>query len=119
MPKAVDSGFEPVAEVQRPNVATEGVTAAPELIPVPASVFDDDFFQSTTRGGATESGDAVERLREANHFSAINRVQQQESVRVAIAEPEEGVVRGATFDAAVAPAESDELDIPAFLRRGN
>jgi cell division protein FtsZ len=115
----VSKPVEPVAEMQRSHIAVEGVASAPELVPVPASVFDDEFFQSSGRGATLDAGDAAEHLREPNHFSAINRVQQQESVRVATAEPGEGVIRGAAFDAAMAPAEPDELDIPAFLRRGN
>ena len=101
-------------EVQR-SVKAE---AASELIPVPASVFDDDFFQGSGRGEETDLDGASERSREAGHFSPPARVQQQENVRVVMAEPADAVVRGTSFEAA-ASAESDELDIPAFLRRGN
>jgi len=104
---------------QRPEARVEA-GASPELIPVPASVFDDDFFQGS--GHADDAnGDGVSgRTREVSHFPSAARVQQQENVRVGMTEPGEAVVRGTSFeDASVAAAESDELDIPAFLRRGN
>jgi cell division protein FtsZ len=90
----------------------------PELIPVPASVFDDDFFQGPGRDEEDDLNGASERARDAGHFSVPARVQQQENVRVVMAEPADAAVRGTSFDAATS-AESDELDIPAFLRRGN
>lgn len=108
---------EPSAEGHRSANRVEG-TAAPELIPVPASVFDDDFFQGSGHGDESERDGASER-RDASHFSAPARVQQQENVRVVAAESGDAVVRGGSFSDAAASAESDELDIPAFLRRGN
>jgi cell division protein FtsZ len=110
------SSPEPCNEVQRPAGRAE---AAPELIPVPASVFDDDFFQGSGHGEEADLDGASDRTRDTGHFSAPARVQQQENVRVVMAEPADAVVRGTSFDAAGASAESDELDIPAFLRRGN
>lgn len=110
--KPEGSAPESFAEVQRPAAKAE---IAPELVPVPASVFDDDFFQSSGR----EEADLDGAPKEAGHFPASARVQQQENVRVVMAEPGETAVRGTSFDAAGASAESDELDIPAFLRRGN
>jgi len=65
----------------------------PELVPVPASVFDDDFFRKPN-----------EELRAANVKDA--------------AWPEARVPTFAGY-AADAPAETDELDIPAFLRRNH
>ena len=92
--------------------------SAPELIPVPASVFDDDFFQSSGHGRISGAGDGG--LKESSHFSAPIRVQQQESVRVVMAEPGDAVGQEGSFnDAAGSSGETDELDIPAFLRRGN
>jgi cell division protein FtsZ len=72
----------------------------PELVPVPASVFDDDFFRkpneelrsATTPGTVEESNNTVW--------------------------PEAKVPTFAGY-AAEAPAEVDELDIPAFLRRNH
>jgi cell division protein FtsZ len=110
------SSPEPCNEVQRPTGRAE---APPELIPVPASVFDDDFFQGSGHGEEADLDGASDRTKDAGHFSAPARVQQQENVRVVMAEPGETAVRGTSFDAAGASAESDELDIPAFLRRGN
>ncbi|GGG82765.1 cell division protein FtsZ [Edaphobacter dinghuensis] len=110
--KPEESSPESFAGADRPVSRAE---AAPELIPVPASVFDDDFFQSP---GHNEEADLEGTSREAGHFSVPARVQQQENVRVVMTEPGEAVVRGTSFDAAGA-SESDELDIPAFLRRGN
>jgi len=104
---------------QRPE-ARVGAGASPELIPVPASVFDDDFFQGPGHGDDANGDGVSGRTREVSHFSSAARVQQQENVRVGMTEPGEAVVRGTSFeDASVAAAESDELDIPAFLRRGN
>ncbi|MDW5264160.1 MULTISPECIES: cell division protein FtsZ [Acidobacteriaceae] len=115
--KPEDSSPESFTEVQRPAARAE---ASPELIPVPASVFDDDFFQGSGSGEEADSDGTSTRARETSHFSAPARVQQQENVRVVMAEPGEAAVRGTSFnDAAGAAAESDELDIPAFLRRGN
>ena len=99
-----------------------------ELIPVPASVFDDDFFRAPAVRGEraaevnrSESGQA-DRAREATHYSSAVRV-QQEDVRGGTDEATDSLVRvPAIGSASVAPAdqaEPDELDIPAFLRRGN
>jgi cell division protein FtsZ len=105
--------------VEARHSAPRAGAPAPELIPVPASVFDDDFFQSSDHDKTGEEG-VFERRSEASHFSAPVRVQQQENVRVVMAEPGDAVVRGASFsDTPATPSESDELDIPAFLRRGN
>ncbi|MGI4755374.1 MAG: hypothetical protein ACRYGF_00820, partial [Janthinobacterium lividum] len=70
-------------------------TATPPLVPVPASAFDDDFFRRDRRPAAT---------------SHVDEPFLRTDVRVP------------TF-AGLAPAEPepehDDLDIPAFLRRGN
>ncbi|WP_433969214.1 hypothetical protein [Tunturiibacter gelidiferens] len=67
-------------------------------------------------------GGQVDRAREVTHFSAPVRV-QPEDVRGGTDEVGDSLVRVPAFgSAAVAPAdqaEPDELDIPAFLRRGN
>jgi cell division protein FtsZ len=78
-----------------------------------------------SEGNGMESG-LPERFREATHFSAPARVKEvkEEEVRGVTEEvfPVEASVRvpfvGGTA-AAVDHAEPDELDIPAFLRRGN
>jgi cell division protein FtsZ len=103
--------------------------APPELIPVKASVFDDDFFRaSSSRAELLPEVDGTEgalpeRFRDATHFAAPGRVQPEEvhSVTEDVF-PLEPSVRVPSFGGAAAPmdhAESDELDIPAFLRRGN
>lgn len=111
-----DDSPEPCKEMRR---STDRAEAPPELIPVPASVFDDDFFQGSGHGEVANPDGASDRIRDTGHLSAAPRVQQQENVRVAMVEPGETAVRGTSFDAAGASTESDELDIPAFLRRGN
>jgi cell division protein FtsZ len=101
-----------------PAGEVRSASALPELIPVKASVFDDDFFQ------ASSAREGILAERETTHFSGGPRVQKEEirsvteeifpveaSVRVS---SHEGIVTE-TADAAV----PDELDIPAFLRRGN
>jgi cell division protein FtsZ len=110
---------EPSAEGRRSAGRTEA-GAAPELIPVPASVFDDDFFQGSEHNEGVDPTRASARTGEPSHYSAPGRVQQSENVRVVATEPAEAVVRGTSFDeTSGGSAESDELDIPAFLRRGN
>jgi cell division protein FtsZ len=120
--KRADFVAEPVVEAQRPAAGVEA-GAAPELVPVPASVFDDAFFRSAP--GSNEAEDdseevLPERRRDPNHFSAAGRV-QQENVRVSEPVVADAVVRGPALGGAstAEEAESDELDIPAFLRRGN
>jgi cell division protein FtsZ len=97
--------------------------SSPELIPVKASVFDDDFFQAASLPGdsGSEEGGLPERFREPTHFSGPVRVQQEE-VRSVTEEVSvvETPVRTPAFGGTVADhAVPDELDIPAFLRRGN
>jgi cell division protein FtsZ len=98
-----------------------------ELIPVPASVFDDDFFRAASPREMLPEIDRMEDgftdRREISHFSAPARG-HHEDVR-AIAEEVSGgeaAIRtpyGGGEAAPVDPAVPDELDIPAFLRRGN
>jgi cell division protein FtsZ len=118
--KPAESAEEPTGEPRRTETGRAETGSSPELIPVPASVFDDDFFQSAEHGETAEENGVSGKPRESNHFSAANRVQPQENVRVVATEAGDATVRGAGFSEAVmTAAESDELDIPAFLRRGN
>ena len=115
------------AEVSQPVQAARPV-APPELVPVPASVFDDDFFR-VPRPGMTEAPAEVEVERTLPaRFSAASDVQQNEVVNREAwkAMPQqatvpEAIVRPTPFGGAPVPepdhAEPDELDIPAFLRR--
>jgi cell division protein FtsZ len=101
--------------------------AQPELVPVPRSVFDDDFFRVSSRSAQPNPGVPEEWLTSSRGFESSDagrsmRVQYVETPESASnsAAPET-VVRMPSFTATLAPepAESDELDIPAFLRRGN
>jgi cell division protein FtsZ len=100
------------------------IRSAQELVPVPASVFDDDFFKASPAGGdAVETG-LPERFRETAHAAMVSRVQHDDAWRATaelpVADP---LVRAPSFGNAMAVpadhAEPDELDIPAFLRRSN
>jgi cell division protein FtsZ len=108
--------------------------STPELLPVSRSVFDDDFFtKPRTMPPLEPTGTLVDtRMPSARGFDSPDtprplRLHYDESPRAAapeipthdfgVAEP---AVRVPVFSNAVAePAESDELDIPAFLRRGH
>ena len=95
-----------------------------DLIPVPASVFDDDFFRNTPRPANFDSDDedVAPPVDASEHFPASNRVQfapEPEPAQLA-AQPEASVIsEPVPAYAAAHHAESDELDIPAFLRRGS
>jgi len=93
-------GVEPAPERPHPTpgayVPEAPMEPKPELVPVPASVFDDDFFRKPN-----------EELRSA-----------PPGMENVPAWPEARVPTFAGY-AAEAPAETDELDIPAFLRRNH
>ena len=132
---AAEGKAAPAAPVKTASAAP---TAPTELVPVPASVFDDDFFKSPVPRFAdapraeAEMGEAASE----RHFSAVPDVQQMEMRGVPVQPQVMGnlspletpvsfdpLVRAGTFTSAAAKetdrAEPDELDIPAFLRRGN
>ncbi len=99
---------------------------SPELLPVPRSVFDDDFFRASARELLAPNPEP--RMPSARGFDSPDtarpvRLQYDDASRSALAEPgvPEPVVRVPAFTGAVArdPAETDELDIPAFLRRNH
>jgi cell division protein FtsZ len=99
-------------EVEAPSTRP----GAPELIPVPRSVFDDDFFKVPTRELlAPESAGETRPLR--RQFEEATRALDN-VLEPAVAEP---AVRVPVFSGAVLAetAEADELDIPAFLRRNH
>jgi cell division protein FtsZ len=131
--------FTPVQITPIP-VAAPAAQVYPELVPVPASVFDDDFFRSPVPRFADSFHAAPEVKTEIpveaglerssiRHYSGFTDVQPEEirsAVTMPTAEihaPIEPLVRAGSFAGpAVAEterAEPDELDIPAFLRRGN
>jgi cell division protein FtsZ len=115
-----------IVEEKKERAASAGPGAPPELVPVKASVFDDDFFQASSAGGEmmSEEGGLPERFRGPTHVSLPVRVQQEE-IRSLTEEisPVEASVRAPSFGGAAMLAADlaapDELDIPAFLRRGN
>jgi len=79
----------------------------PELVPVAASIFDDDFFNSA-HGRNRAAG-------ESEIFAATAAVQAA-SAPAPIEESTTRLFAGASGSQAEQP-ETDELDIPAFLRR--
>ena len=102
-------------------------TSTQELSPVPASVFDDEFFRGSTR--SIRSEERPERMAampaaeprgwgEEQDVPLAPRVQRGEPE---FARPEPAGRTGFAGAAATVPhdAPPDELDIPAFLRRGN
>ena len=118
------SEVEPAAPAMetREGAAVEA-DAPTELRPVPASVFDDDFFR-TAHDAKPAPGPLPQRFRETTYPSAPTRVQQEETWGAAVERPVAvEPVHAASFGGAVAApveqTEPDELDIPAFLRRGN
>ena len=105
------------SSVDRPESETarhEPRPGQPELRAVPASVFDDDFFRRPADKGMQESrAESV-----SNDLSSTPGVQHDSEWRTRTAQP-----RVPTFSGYAAPAEpettTDELDIPAFLRRNH
>jgi cell division protein FtsZ len=147
VPVAVKEVFAAAPEPAAPTVQTVSIAAAvtsvAELIPVRASVFDDDFFKSPVPRFADASSESMEtpttvsaeaRVEVPRHYSGLKDVQQEE-VRSVVASTTQGtsvtpdsfttadlLVRAGSFAGSAAVeterAEPDELDIPAFLRRG-
>ncbi|MBS1816245.1 MAG: cell division protein FtsZ [Acidobacteria bacterium] len=95
-------------------VSAAPVTREPELVPVSTSVFEDDFFRRSSRMITQE----------IPPVPAAPRIVQADVDELAptVLNPLEEGVRVPSFASVPAeePAqEHDELDIPAFLRRGN
>ena len=113
----------------------EPVAERRELVPVPRSVFDDEFFRSPRRSPAeADSVDhgshVVPRMPSARGFDSPDgerplRLHSEEvrgpGIEAAQATATEPLLRVPVLSGAVAaePAEAHELDIPAFLRRGH
>jgi cell division protein FtsZ len=133
---------EPMQELVGSGHADEPIPVAQhqdelELIPVPRSVFDDDFFRASARELlSTPAAPVIEsRMPSARGFDSPDaprpeaprpvRVLHEEAPAAEARVPEprvsEPVVRVPVFAgyAPREPAEADELDIPAFLRRGH
>jgi len=131
-PTETEAATDSVFEVEN---RAETTKAEPELIPVPASVFDDDFFRtSPTRSMSAEIRAQGERtnqvfqdaapLSESRYSSSWNRVQEDESLPELVnSEDSEKQSYSSSFAGFQTPQveqpERDELDIPAFLRRSN
>jgi cell division protein FtsZ len=88
------TAFQPVVVEHIPEVAEEPAHE-PELVPVPASVFDDDFFRKPVPVPEPAAHEAAEEA----HWPAAK------------------VPSFAGYAADSPAAETDELDIPAFLRK--
>ena len=127
-PASAGAGSEPAEVVEHPLADSRPPAPVQELVPVPRSVFDDDFFQSSRRIAAAEEAAAEirpdTRMPSARGFDSPDtprplRVQFSEpmATEIGVADP---IVRVPAFSGVTSePAESDELDIPAFLRRGH
>jgi cell division protein FtsZ len=103
-PKIVESSSEEKAPVEAPP-------SRGELLPVPASVFDDDFFRRP-REPLNTVDDAP-----PNDVSSARGVLPDDESR---AQPERRVPTFSGYAGSVEPeAATDELDIPAFLRRNH
>jgi cell division protein FtsZ len=109
------------ASVSLPVAESRETFVEPRLIPVPASVFDDDFFRTSGHGveiGPIDSIRMEERLAEPTHYSAAGHIEPEVEISIG-----ETPARMAAYSGAVSlpveHTEPDELDIPAFLRRGN
>ena len=92
----------------------------PELTPVAASVFDDDFFRASPRV-RTSSGAQQETRTwgEQEDVLLSPRVQRGEAESTRMPSDPVRVHNFGSGPAVVEDTPADELDIPAFLRRGN
>ena len=108
---------------ERPEMVAEEASERAEeteLVPVPRSVFDDDFFKApAARVVEVESEDA--RAVMARHLSSGGRVQHVDAGLESTMGTGQVRTPGFGVHTPVEPddARADELDIPAFLRRGN
>jgi cell division protein FtsZ len=120
--EAVPEPVAPVIEVKEsaPVVGTRAVEVktSPELVPVAASVFDDDFFKSHASREEEIETTMPERYREPAHIGVAAHV-HQEDIRSAVEPSGRAPAFGGPVAVATDHTEPDELDIPAFLRRGN
>jgi cell division protein FtsZ len=126
---ADDEVAPPIAEDEiKPLVIAK--EAEQELIPVPSSVFDDDFFRASARELLAPAPDSAQRSPSARGFDSPDssrplRLTYGEPMRayggVTESGPAEPAMQTPVFTSALVrePAEADELDIPAFLRRAH
>jgi len=99
-----------IFEVTASGSVAEVATARGELLPVPASVFDDDFFKRPIEALSSEDANAHD------VFPARGVLPDRE-LRTPSAAPQTPVF--SAYAQAVEPEATDELDIPAFLRRNH
>jgi cell division protein FtsZ len=85
------------------------------LVPVPASVFDDDFFRRPVDGGHPDREPAKFGGPASNDLSSARGVQLESELRTH-SEPRVPSFAAYAGSAGI-DAATDELDIPAFLRR--
>ena len=111
VPEITPTASEQVIEVRKSPVPELRVEA--ELVPVPASVFDDDFFKSSSTRTVSSHVDESSRVDTAQ-FTSSSSVQFDNGATEGMRSP-----FGGSAVAQAESAEADELDIPAFLRRGN
>ncbi len=99
--------------------------AEQELVPVPRSVFDDDFFRTGRVPPGTTAPAQDSRMPSARGFDSPDssrpiRITPEPESHQAFPSVPEPSVRVPSFSGyAPENKESDELDIPAFLRRGH
>ena len=131
--ESISAGIRQPASFDQPENAPSGHPAQPELIPVPASVFDDDFFRTDrvrARLADTLSNAAQLPRVETREPEAIVGSGTRTSafpgyatagpmVREYAAPESTGALYAGASGSGAAVGESDELDIPAFLRRGH
>jgi cell division protein FtsZ len=92
-----------------------GETERSELLPVPASVFDDDFFRRPVDRGVSDREPASFAEILSNDLSSARGVQLESESRT---RTEPRVPSFAGYGGSTTPdVAPDELDIPAFLRR--
>ena len=114
--------------VARPVEEARSRETSPPLIPSKKSVFDDDFFRGRPREAvqheeraAAEPAAMNARVWESRDYSSQRNVQHDavraEVFHVHAAEDPSRVPNAASAEGT--SGDPDELDIPAFLRRGN
>jgi cell division protein FtsZ len=105
----------PMERTRGAYVPTVQPEPKPELVPVPASVFDDDFFRKPNeelRTGKESRSWEPETTRDLEPIEAVEEKEKEPTHW-----PEAKVPSFAGYAGGGSSSESDELDIPAFLRR--
>jgi cell division protein FtsZ len=114
----LSSGAESYSSVQasdEPNEEVAEPEQAKELVPVAASVFDDEFFRTPSVRDASSGAGEVSAPRLTMPPSSFEMGNGLESLPA----PREARIFAGASDSHAEQAEADELDIPAFLRRSH